>query len=289
MKLKTLKYYALAILTSAFVFTSCEEEPIDYEEPILEFTGVEGNTLTINFATTEDHSYALAFTVNVDAPAGIKEFKLHRVKLNGATEVADDVIDITTCLNNTECTYNFSDLILFSHFVTQNFDKIEYQFIVTDNEDQVVDKVFTVTENTAFPTTREGYTYHISAPETGAWNLDADVAVASTGVAADKHIINSDSPGSFTGKWISTEPNGNGTLFVKVTGYDFTAGLVKSAQQLYAAGTTSTIVNAPAVNDVYIAKLADKYYVIKVTNINPTEGTSTQGNKGKITFSYKKY
>ena len=289
MKLKMIKYFAFALFSAAaLTFTACEEEePIDYEEPTLSFSGTDA--VAINFAEETDHAKTIAFTVTVDAPAGIKAFTLHKVKLDGVTVVTDDETDIIgALLDQTTGTYNLSDLVTFEQFVSGGFDKIEYEFIVTDNEDQVANKKYTVTEVTAFPTSESGMFYNIVGADPGAYDLDNDVTVIQAGEPANKHLINTDVVGvAFTGSWMSTTPTGNGTEFVKVTGYDFTAGLVKSARLLYAAGTPSTVVDAPAVNDIYVAKLDTKYYVIKVTAINPTEGTGV--NKGQLTFDYLKY
>ena len=43
---------------------------------------------------------------------------------------------------------------------------------------------------------------------------------------------------------------------------------------------------SPSAGDVYIAKKGTTYYVISITTVEPTWGTSA--NKGRITFKYKK-
>lgn len=290
---KQMKFFALLAIAGLVGFTGCQKddpEPIIPDGPVVAFTGVDGTSMAVNFAEHENHTFSISFTVEVDAPGGIAEFKMIRTKLNGDTNVDEDVFDYTAeYLDETSATYAFTGDLDFLHFLNEDFNAVDFQFIVIDNNDKVGELIFTVTDATVFPQSNEGKFYHIEGPAHGAYNLDGDATVAKDGDAALKSLINTDAQGAaFTGKWTT----GNNTLFHKVD-YNFTAGLVREARLMFNEANAVTAVDAPAVNDVYIAKKADVYYVIKITAITPGAippgGTEATVNKGEIQFSYKKY
>jgi hypothetical protein len=293
MRLKATKLLAMAVLVLTVAFTGCEKEEIIPDGPLVTFSGIEGTSITVDFATTDNNLYSLSFTVEVDAPGEIEKFTMIRKKINGTTEVDEDLFDYTPGnVGKTETTYQFTGSLDFTHFVNENFDAIEFQFIVEDKNGKVGDKVFTVKDDTKFPQTKQGLFYHIQGPDHGAYDLDGDATVGSAGAATVKSMVNTDaSQQAFTGKWTS-ETSGNGTLFQKVT-YNFDTGHVREAMVLYNADNATSSVDSPAANDVYLAKKGDKYYVIKITSIDPTaigpSGNANTVNKGKMEFTYKKY
>ena len=128
-----------------------------------------------------------------------------------------------------------------------------------------------------------GMFYHISGTEHGAYDLDGDATVGSTGAATAKSMKNTDAAGAtFTGSWTSD----NGTTFVKDNAYDYTTGDTVAAETAFTNGSDAADVANPAVNDIYIAKKGSTYYAIKILTVDPTvEGGM---NDGQITFSYKK-
>lgn len=290
---KPIKYIAMLAIAGLVVFSSCQQDdpdPIIPDGPVVTFSGVDGTSLAVNFAEHENHTFSISFTVEVDAPGEIAEFKMIRTKLNGDTNVDEDVFDYTSShINKTTTTYEFTGALDFLHFVNEGFDAVDFQFIVKDKNDKVGELIFTVTDATVFPQSKEGKFYHIEGPAHGAYNLDGDATVGKDGDAAIKSMINTDAQGvAFTGKWTT----GNNTLYHKVS-YNFDAGLVREARLMFNEANAVTAVDAPAVNDVYIAKKADVYYVIKITAITPGAippgGSETTANKGEIQFSYKKY
>ena len=285
MKMKFVKYMALAIFGSAVLFTSCEEDPIVYDEPTIEFAGDVGTSTVINFNQFENLTYNFSITVTGTADAGVQELKVTRTKLLGTTSVDESTFDYSAeFLNQTTFSKVVTDNIQFLHFM--NFDKIEYKFWVTDKEGLISDITFTVTENTPFANSKDGYFFHIAGLLHGAYDLENDMTVGQTGAAANKHMINTDEAGAtFTGKWTS----GNETKYFKMNSYDYTAGLAMVAMRAFDAAAASIDVSAPAANDIFIALKGDKYFVVKVTNVLPTFDTGTGGNKGKIEFSYKKF
>lgn len=285
MKIKFAKYLAFAIFGSALLFTACEEDPIVYDEPTIEFANDVGTSTVINFNQTEGFVYNFSITITGTADAGIQEVKGTRTKLLGTTTVEETNLDYSSeFLNQTTFSKTVTDNIQFLHFM--NFDKIEYKFWVTDKEGNIADKTFTVTENTPFPTAKDGYFFHIAGLLHGAYDLENDVTVASGGAAENKHMINTDVAGqAFTGKWTS----GNDTKYFKLNTYNYETALAMTAMRAFNAETASIDVAAPAANDIYIALKGDKYFVVKVTAVLPTFDTGTGGNKGKIEFSYKKF
>ncbi|MDX9846477.1 MAG: hypothetical protein RBT74_05795 [Tenuifilaceae bacterium] len=290
---KTIKYLAMLAFAGLVVFTGCKDDdpdPIIPDGPVVTFSGVEGTALAVNFAEKENHMFDVSFTVEVDVPGGVADFHMVRKALKGDVEVDEDLFDYKPGnLNKTTLSYPFTGVLDFYHFVNDDYDKIQYQFIVIDNNDKVGELIFTVTDATVFPQSKEGKFYHIEGPAHGAYNLDGDATVGADGEAALKSMINTDAQGvAFTGKWTT----GNNTLFHKVN-YNFNAGLVREARLMFNEANAVTAVDAPAVNDVFIAKKGDIYYVVKITAVTPGAippgGTESTVNKGEIQFSYKKY
>ena len=125
----------------------------------------------------------------------------------------------------------------------------------------------------------------------GAFDLSNGVSVASTGAAADKHLLdlstltNLDANGKviFPKTWTS----GNGTMFVKAAaGFDYANATDSSVIKAYKAGTAVAITPVLAKNDVIIANLkgtSTKYAVILITDVVVTDAD----NNDYIMFSYK--
>lgn len=160
-----------------------------------------------------------------------------------------------------------------------------YTFKVVDKNDNFDEVSVTITveaSGTAFATeVTSGKVYHFLAPEMASWNLVADAAISSSSADDIIYIQNNDEAGAYIGKFQSK----NSTGFVKVT-LDYATATKEEATAAYTG--SSTTIDAPAANDVYVAMKGTELYLIKITDINTTDGASTAGNTGSMSFSYKK-
>lgn len=258
-----------------------------YGSPAIDF-GDQKDEVSYNFEAQQQ--YTLAFALQLNAPGKIYAFSLQKREISqlGSEGAFEDVSVGTGFEGQTAFTYQFSQE--FTQVAFSGLSKMEFVFTLVDWTGKQIKDTLEVKRILKFETVKNGYMYHILAPETGAWDLDEDKARSASEQYTYKSMVNDDAGGSFTGKWKATIPvkNGNGTQFVKANSYDYEGATVYEAHQAYTAGTPSTVVSAPAVNDIYIARRENTYYVIKITNIDATAGSSTLGNKGKIEFEYKK-
>ena len=311
MKMKFFKYAAIALLGGMVVFTGCnkEEEPTVFDDPTV--TIEQGASLVLT--PSEGPTYDLSLKVTIDAPGKINEIKIQRTKFLGSTIVKEDEFINQEHFDKTEATLNYPDNINFEIFFDGSVDKIVYDFIVTDRAGNLGSADFTITMGAYTPLTTEvttGEIWKIHSLGKACWNLKEDVAVTGVGnadeVVASRYIINSDSVNTatsdpnFTGSWTSDEVNwistngnpqntkGNGTLYVKANDYDYTNAPKEVALSLYGAGTPSKDVENPAVGDIYIGKLGEELYVIKITENNIDEEYQPKANTGVLRFSYKK-
>jgi len=277
--MKKMKMFALMLLAGVVFFSSCSSDDETGPAPTISFSNFPAGNYEIDFATVA--TFDLSFAVIITAEEQINTLSAKR-KVGGTT------VNITPAptgfAGQTSFTYNF-----LGTFNETDTYPIELIFSVTDKADQTTEKTFTVTKKA--PTQQEtpfateittGKVFHILAPEMASWNLAGDVAVGSANTT-DSYIRNMDAAGSFTGKFESK----NGTQFVKVT-LNYATASKEAAEAAYAAGTPAGSVAAVAVNDVFVAKKGTELYLIKVTNISTTDGASTAGNKGSMSFSYKK-
>jgi len=286
--MKKVKLLALMFLAGATIFTSCKKDETTVADPTISF---QGGTTSLVFTG------ANSVDVNVTFAA---EGEIETVSLNSPslTSNSTSATDITSKMGTsgtdnskgqTSATYLFkvTSTDLAAAFVYHT--TLTYTFTVTDKNATSTTGTFTVTQNsgTSFTLTKTGQFYHVAGSLKGAYDLDGDAEVSSSGVASTKSMKNTDLAGNaFTGSWSSDAANG--TQYVKDNAYDYTNATVESATSAFAAGSASTTVTNPAVNDIYIAKKSSTYYVIKITALDPADNTCACGNKGKISFSYKK-
>ncbi|MDD2549546.1 MAG: hypothetical protein PHD00_05545 [Bacteroidales bacterium] len=315
MKIKSLKYLALAMFAGVLTFTSCEKDPEVFDAPTIMFVGENSMVLDI----TEGPAYVLEFSATITAPGKIESVSVERSKILG-NDVVGDVESKNYSDSNSglaEATIRHEDNINSEDFTDGTIDKIEYAVVVTDEQGEVVSAVFTVTlPFTKLEAEKEGEVWKIqSFHGKGSWNLKDDVAVTAVGneedVVATRYMINNngvstsgDVVTNFDGSWSSGTVNwnsdnttdgvteGNGTKFVKADGYDYELASIEVAWSLFnAAGedNQSTEVDAPAVDDIYIGVLDDEIYVIKVTEVDETaEAPAGKANTGVLRFTYKK-
>jgi hypothetical protein len=170
-----------------------------------------------------------------------------------------------------------------------------FTFTVTDRDGLTATRTLSVTSiveppvGTPFGAEVVGAFFHIQGTLHGAYDLVNETTVAAAGAESIKDMKNTDAAGvTFTGSW--TTGTGNTTAYRKVNTFDYDNGTVEDAITAYNAGTASTNVNNPATGDIYIAKIrgGNDYAVIKITNVDANDNTCNCGNRGKISFNYKK-
>lgn len=152
-------------------------------------------------------------------------------------------------------------------------------------DDKTDDSTTNPTPTNTYSRVKTGYFYHNLSTLNCSWDLVNDVSISKTSPANAQSII-AIADGDFGGSWES----GNGTTFVKAT-----------ASFNYASFTDAGVINAynlgpvltqvfpnPQTENIFIAKNGTTYFVIKVTNLNPSDGTCACAHAGKLTFEYKK-
>lgn len=315
MKIKSLKYFALAMFAGVVMFTSCEKDPVVFDAPTIVFA--ETNSLVLD--VTQGTSYELEINITVTAPGTIEEFTVERSKLLSSTEVGSPFsFQISDFSGKTETTYKASDIVNYNEFINGTIDKIEYRVVVKDKQGVIRDAAFTVTMGAFTKLTTEvtiGELWKIQSAGNGSWNLKSDEKITSIGNdnAENRYMINAtieDTPGdvgtNFTGSWSSFEVSwyrpsisntevtkGNGTKFVKANTFNYTTAVKEVALSVFeAAGDAGqlTTIDAPAANDIYIGVLGTEVYVIKITEIDKAAvpPTGAKLNSGVMRFSYKK-
>lgn len=275
------------LLLAAVTFVGCKKDEEEKAAPTIAFSGTDaGNgSVEIDFAVTDPKS--LVFNVNLAAEGEIATFTI--TKKIYASSTTTSQLTATGYDGKTSFTYNFDQSFASADFT--GVTKIEFMFDVTDKQDPAksVSKMFTVTKKTTSagtPFATEFTTakiYHILAPENASWDLVNDALISSSSPVADIYIQNNDAAGVVAGKFQSK----NSCEFVKVS-IDYSTATKEEAETAYTAGTSSTSVSSVAANDVFVAKKGSELYMIKITAISTTDGTSTAGNKGSMSFSYKK-
>ena len=275
--MKKVKFFALMFLAGATLFTSCKKD---------EETDVP--TISVSLKTGYDLNAWKGDTIKWTVTMGSNE-KLATLKVepnvgNSGTNVMNQTLDGT------------SQTVEYAYVVPgagiNDGDHIAITFTVTDNKEGTNNTIQTLTMvapvvNTPFATeVTAGTFYHIAGLLHGAYDLDGDATVGSSGTASTKSMVNTDVAGAtFTGSWASDAANA--TQYVKTT-TAYADIYQENAATLYTDGTASTTVTNPAANDVYIGKKGTTYYVISILTVEPTYSDNTGNNHGRITFKYKK-
>ncbi len=282
--MKNISKTIIMIAVMAFVFVSCAKDE-ETADPTISF---QNNQTSLEFDGTN------SIDVNITFEA---EAEIETVTMVKPTFTGTQTVDITKQMgiNYDEKAAGSTSVVYFFKVSTQLLDSLKdagvfplsYKFTLTDKDARTTEATFNVTLKvvaTPLSVSKSGSFYHIGGTLQGAYDLKNDVLVSASGSAADKFLVNTDVVGDpFTGTWISE----NGTSFVKANSYNFANATEEAAIADYAAGSVLTTV-VPAVNDIYIAKNGSDYYVIKITALDPTDNTCGCGNKGKISFDYKK-
>ncbi|MFT7086131.1 MAG: hypothetical protein ACJAV5_001854 [Vicingaceae bacterium] len=169
--------------------------------------------------------------------------------------------------------------------ITRTVGSTTYTITVIDRDE--LSTTVRVTIAVADPTTplstmKSGYFYHVGGSLAGRWNVSTDTSIAGTGTLLENTDVAGD---PFTGAFDLSM----GSTMVVGSASNYDNATVESAEATYNAGTAVTANNTPVVNDVYVVKTATgDYIVIKVTDINAADNTCVCGNRGKMSFIYKK-
>lgn len=298
--MKKLKLMALGLLSvGLFTLTSCEDDADTetFPKPTLTVTASSvSGTGDANGDITIGKNETVTFTISA-ASAGGTNLKSISVVSSGVNQVTNFAAsnkgyDFNTSVNLKNADEDiYSDVLTADGVFLSNEGASQFRFTLTDDKDQstVVDIKVTVDNPTPLSNETKGAFFHVGGSSLGAYNLVAGSPV-SGGSSADKSVQdmkNTDAPGDvFTGSWTAA----NTTEFVKANGYDYANATEETAIAAFAAGTAGQNVGDPLLNDIYIVKLrgGSDYAVIKVTIVDPLDNTCNCGNRGKISFDFKK-
>ncbi len=291
-KMKNLFSVTLALFSASILFVGCAEETNpDKPKPTLtveELTvGITNNQITATAGTT------LIFRWNAVKAGGGQDLDKFSIAQQGANVISplpNTANGETLPIDNLPAKYEAQYVDTITIPAGMNLGVTELTFTVTDQEGLTAEVTVSVTvtnASTPLATVKNGMFYHVGGTLQGAYDLVADVVVAAGGANADKDMNNTNTAGNpFTGAWQSE----NNTQFVKANSFDYANATEEAAATAYAAGTPSASVSAPAVGDIYVAKLrgGSDYTVIKITALNAADNTCSCGNTGKISFEYKR-
>jgi hypothetical protein len=276
MKKLNLLFAIFSIAVLGFL-SSCETDPTEDLSPLLTITtsGLSG-TNTIMEGSTYDVDITAA-----QNPTSTKKLKELVVQTPGA----DTTVVIGAASYSNTFTFD-APLAGVTH---------TYTFILKDNDNVTITKTLTVTGtgvvvvSTPFGAEVVGAFFHIEGSLQGAYNLVDEATVAVAGTETFKDMKNMNIAGAnFTGSW--TTGTGNGTLYVRANSFDYANGSVEDAMAAYAGGNAGGTMLNPLSGNVFIAKLrgGSNYAIIKIVTIDPNNNDCACGNKGKITFNFKK-
>lgn len=264
-----LSMFMIAVLTASF--TGCGGGEDDPTPP----------TVTVSQDVTSAwRADTVTFTVSMSTNEKLSELMI-------SSDYSSQNETITEFTGDNSASYEYKFVIPGS---VSDGDYITITFKCTDNkgESTTVTANIDVTETTvSTPFDNEvtsGTFYHIAGLLHGAYDMDGDATVSSSGAASTKSMINNDAAGSaFTGSWTS----GNSTNYVQTT-TAYADVDQETAASIYSAGSPTTDVASPSAGDVYVAMKGSTYYVIEILTVEPSYSTGTGGNTGRITFKYKK-
>ena len=288
--MKLLKYLFIASLSVAMLSCSEDTSP-DAPKPTLTVTELGTGNVDQDFTVAPGAMLSFKWNaLRTGSGANLRSFDILQ---NGANVTFPlpatnngETLPITNLPNKYESQY--VDTIMLA--AGMNLGITTYRFSLADEDGNVVERLINVTiANPATPlvTEKTGEIYHVGGSLKGSWDIVADVAKGASDPASDKDIRNSDIAGDpFTGSFSNT----NNTMFVKNNSFDYMNATEESAMAAYATGTASATVTNPAVGDIFIAKVrgGNDYMVIKIATLDPADNTCSCGNKGKMTFTYKK-
>jgi hypothetical protein len=290
--MKNILSIPLALLSATILFVGCAEDTNpDKPKPTLtveELTvGINNNQITATAGST------LVFRWNAIKAGGgqdLDKFSIAQQGSNTILPLPNTANGEMLPIDNLPAKYEAQYVDTITLPAGMNPGVTELTFMVTDQEgllDEVTISVTVVSASTPLGVTKTGMFYHVGGTLAGAFDLVGDGTVTVGGANANKDMNNTNTAGNpFTGSWKSE----NNTLFVKANSFDYANATEEEAIAAYFAGSPSATVTAPAVGDIYIAKLrgGSDYTVVKITALNASDNTCSCGNTGKISFEYKR-
>jgi len=269
-----MKKLLFAIAAVAVTMTACKKDETDdltkNENPVITITSLTG--------TTVEAGSALELRVSVRANDDGDKLKTFAVTRGDETLAFFSVSDI----NETSL-----DTVVYVA-ASSAFETTVFTAVASDKNNNIAAKTISIATVSGFSSEVSGAFFHVAGLLEGAYDLVADANVASSGDEASKDMKNTDAAGvAFTGSWASG--TGNATTYMKANGLlDFDTAVYSDLAATYVTGVAT--VTAPQADDLYIAKLrgGTDYALIKITANDANFSTGTGGNKGKLTFDYKK-
>ncbi len=276
-----LRLFAFSAMVALFGFTSCEDDSTqDDLSPVVLLDGTGDNIANdkeVTVGTTLN--FLVSGSENEVSGKNLRNIKVQRVYDNDVIVVLDSNISGSS----------FGPFSIEAD--AQDSTGVEkWSFVLTDKDDVEGIRsleITTVAEVVPF-TEAEGQFYHFDGADKGSFDLVAGVELSKDAENDDvRDMKNTDVGGeTFTGSWEST----NGTEFKEAPfGYSYaTANNNNTALAYNSLIPGSTSISNPAAGDVYIAKLrgGNSYAAIKIVTVDETIGSG--GNKGKITFTFKR-
>lgn len=291
--MKKLLNYVAALAAGAMVFTSCADDiNEDTPRPTLTVTELNFGINSGDVDATPGSTIAFRWNaVKAGGGADMEKFEIIQTGVNVTTPIPSTAGNRSVPLNSMPSAIQnqYIDTLVLN--AGSNLGVTTYTFRVTDKNGLTAETVVRVevkASGTPMTTEVTGQFFHIGGSLQGSYDLVAGANIASTPANEGvRDMSNSDAIGNpFTGSWDAK----NATRYVKVTGFDYANATAQAAEAAYTAGANNVAVNGPAVGDIYVARLrgANNFAVIKVTAIDPNNNDCNCGNRGKLTFDFKK-
>lgn len=269
-----MKKLLFAIAAVAVTMTACKKDETDdltkNENPVITFTSLTG--------TTVEAGSTLSLVISVRANDDGDKLKTVTLADGDGNPIGNPFTDI----NET----SFDTTIVLTS--STSFETLTYTLVAGDKKDHLASKSLNIATVSGFNSEVSGAFFHAAGLLQGAYDLVADANVSANGNEASKDMKNTDGAGlAFTGTWATG--TGNATTYMKANGLlDFDTAVYSDLASTYVTGVAT--VTAPQADDLYIAKLrgGTDYALIKITAKDANFSTGTGGNKGKLSFDYKK-
>ena len=275
--MKKLNYlFALLVIITVGFFTSCTKDD-ENPKPAPTITATSGSSPNVAVGLP------VAIAVKVVTGEDIDEVTATKTIGTTVTPISDQGFPKTSGFSpNTEYSVTYT-------YVVETNDPIIFTFTVKD--DKGATAIATYTINPALSALTGQRIYNFYGPNLSGYDFRAGIGVSSSSSSAD--IVSSELAGNVT-PFIGRFDSKNGTTLVESTTGTFDGATQNKLKAEFDAGSTITLVTAPAVNDVYIAKITrgstESYAVFKITSIYD-DGAGTGGtfkNNDYVEFSVKR-
>jgi len=246
--------------------------------------------ITANKVTTERDLDVIRIDQNgVNALASGTSFEF-----NSATEVYDFTSNADVTIKNDDDEI-FNVTGVFTN-ITSSVGITTYTITVTDKDGTATTRSFDlVVESPTVPfnETKTGKIWHINSSARGSWNLKLDSAITSNNdvneMTAD--IINTTAVSSaMDGAFKVGDTRTNTNFVIADSMFDYDNATITSATASYNAGTADADkADIAVVGNVYLFMVGSDVMAVKITELNATDATNTNGTStGFMSFEYKK-